>query len=199
MARVCPVGMVEYIQEFRLQAELPPFAKRNDLGKRKVVIREMRTVKPRVVSQYAWRDLLADVGEMGVAGARPLAANCRVDGVLERTGCIENANCVLQLGYGDAVKRQATVPVVVEGAVAPRQLKGKARFVCSDGSERPPADHSINRAGAVEKCFAVSKGEIKRPTAMDDVSQIVSGGPVTLPEVANGKHVHESSPLGVRL
>ena len=32
--RICPVGVVEYVQEFSLQAELPPLSKGNDLGKR---------------------------------------------------------------------------------------------------------------------------------------------------------------------
>ena len=101
--------MVKYIQELSLQAELPPFTKGNGLGKRQVIIPEMRSLKPGVKSKYSRCGILAHIGKMRVASARPSAAKGGVDRILKGAGCasralrcswLENTDRILQLGNG---------------------------------------------------------------------------------------------------
>src|SRR5215470_15203826 len=105
--------MVEDVQELGLQAELPPLSEWNSLGKRQVVIPEMGSVKPWVKPKCSSSYVLARIGEMRVASARPLAEQCGIDRVFERArgasgallcGWLENADRILQLRHRNAVK-----------------------------------------------------------------------------------------------
>jgi hypothetical protein len=102
--RIRPVGMVENIQELRLQAEAESFPDRNDLRERHVVIPNARSNQPRIGSEGPRRGVLADIGEQAAADARRAPQHLWIDGVLVRAGGVEHADGALQLCLRDAIQ-----------------------------------------------------------------------------------------------
>src|SRR5215472_1771514 len=136
---------------------------------------------------------------MCVAGSRTLSEKSRIDCVFEGPRSVVHTDSILQLGDRDAIKSQAAVAVVIEGAISSHQLEWETAFVCSDRPQRPAADRLINRARAVEERFAVPKGQVEGSASVNDVPKVVGRWSVTLTQITDREHIDEPGPLGVRL
>ena len=68
--RIGKVRMIENVQEFTLQAELKAFTEGYDLGKREIVIPQVRSIEPDLRTERAWIDVLTNAGDVAIADTR---------------------------------------------------------------------------------------------------------------------------------
>src|SRR5437879_12728088 len=63
VAGVRPIGVVEEVQELRLERELVSFAERNGFGNRYIVIPQVWPIEPRIESKSSWVGVVAHAGK----------------------------------------------------------------------------------------------------------------------------------------
>src|SRR5438067_13750381 len=68
--RIGKVRMIENVQEFTLQAELKAFTEGYDLGKREIVIPQVRSIEPDLRAERARLDVLTNAGDVAIADTR---------------------------------------------------------------------------------------------------------------------------------
>ena len=181
------IGVIEGIQEFRLESEFEPLRDRRVLGRRNVKIGEVRPVEPRSPAERSWSCIGLERSILQVFGVN--------DVHMRRSWNRVHAHRALKLRQRNPIQQDSAVAIVVKGVIPAKNPEGSPAMVGEYGSSRPPSNDSVNCASPVQEWFSFSEREVVSPIDVNGMPYVIKCRAVALAKVPDGELIDDSLPL----